>query len=417
MSNLAITGGNPIRAQRPGYFSWPVSGPKEREGLLRALKSGIWGPLGSENADFSQRYAAYCGVKRALPVLNGTVSLELIFRALGIGYGDEIIVSPYTFSASVHAIVLAGARPVFADIDPNTYTICPQSASDHITDRTKAILCVHLGGRPVDMDALSQVATKHQVLLIEDAAHAHGSQWRDSRIGSLGIAGSFSFQASKNLSCGEGGAITTNDTALYEKLWSIHHNGRSYGDSGYNHPVLGTNARLAEWQCSLLLAGMERLDKDIETRMHAAKRLDKALSALPYIELLRRDERITRNAYHLYVFRYKPEVLGISRELFIRALDAENVCIPSTGYSQPIYDMKMLYTDDFNRLTGCIFQNPKDELPHNQRAAHQEGCWLYHSSLLGADEDTDKIIEAFERIGQAADALRTLSKKENDHEK
>ncbi len=407
MSELAILGGHPILEKKPAYMKWPTGGPLEREALLRTLDSGVWGTLGEENAAFARRYAEYCGVKHALPVLNGTVSLELIFRALEIGYGDEVIVPPYTFSASVHGIILAGAAPVFADIEPDTYTICPKSVEENITSRTKAILGVHLGGRPVDMDALGVIACKYGLYLIEDAAHAHGSEWCGQRTGSLGEAGSFSFQASKNISCGEGGAITTNNTKLYERLWSLHHNGRGYGDGGYDHPLLGTDARLAEWQCAVLSARMDRIDQDIESRMHAAARLDEALGKLPFIEVMRQDPRITRNALHLYTFKYKADALGgLPRDLFIRALDAENVCMPAIGYSEPIYDMQMLYTEDYRRMTGCRFENPKDMLPYNERAARVEGCWLYHSSLLGTDRDTDRIVEGFERVAAGAEQLR-----------
>lgn len=409
MSKPAILGGKPILQTRPEFLRWPTGGDLEKEALVRTLRSGVWGTLGAENAAFSRRYADYCGVKHALAVLNGTVSLELIFRALGIGYGDEVIVPPYTFTASVHAIVMAGAMPVFADIDPNTYTICPESVKSKITGRTRAILGVHLGGRPFDADALGKIASEHGLYLIEDAAHAHGSEWRGRRAGSLGVAGSFSFQASKNISCGEGGAITTNDTALYERLWGMHHNGRAFGDGGYNHPLLGTDARLAEWQCAVLCARMERIDRDIELRMHNAHRLDEALGKLPYIEVMAQDPRITRNALHLYVFKYKAQALGgLSRDMFIRAVEAENVCMPATGYCDPIYDMEMLYTDDFNRMTGRKFENPKATLPNNERAAHEEGCWLYHSSLLGTDADTDRIVEAFERVAAAAGQLRAM---------
>jgi len=412
MSKLAILGGAPIRAERPEYMRWPKAVPAAREALLRTLRSGVWGTLGAENERFAQRYAAYCQTRHALPVLNGTVSLELIFRALDIGWGDEVIVSPYTFSASVHSIALAGAMPVFADTDPETFTLSPASVEERVTPRTKAILGVHLGGRPFDVDAIAAIAEKHGLILIEDAAHAHGSEWRGRRCGSLGRAGSFSFQASKNLSCGEGGAITTNDTALYEKLWSMHHNGRAFAGQGYDHPLLGTDARLAEWQCALLCAQMERLDGDIERRMRAAERLDEAFSRIPFLSPCRRDERITRNSLHLYPFRYHAEKLGgLPRKAFLRALNAENVCLADEGYCEPIYRMKMLYTEDFGRMTGRVFTDPSADLPGNELLATREGCWLQHTSLLGGDEDTDRIVEAIERVaGQAEELKRAFAK-------
>ena len=407
MSKLAILGGTPILERHPEYMNWPRGDEATREALLRTLRSGVWGTLGKENERFANKYAAYCQTKHCLPVLNGTVSLELIFRALGIGWGDEVIVSPYTFSASVHSIVLAGAAPVFADTDPETFTLSPASVEERVTPRTRAILGVHLGGRPFDVDAISAIAEKHGLILIEDAAHAHGSEWRSHRCGSLGRAGSFSFQASKNLSCGEGGAITTNDTALYQRLWSMHHNGRDFEGQGYDHPLLGTDARLAEWQCAVLAAQMERLDGDIERRMRSAELLDRELAKLPFISVCRKDERITRNSLHLYPFRYHAERLGgLPREIFLKALNAEHVCRADSGYSEPIYRMKMLYTEDYSRMTGRTFADPAGDLPGNELLASSQGCWLQHTSLLGSDEDTLRVVEAFARVGEQAEELR-----------
>ncbi len=407
MNKPALLGGTPVLAKRPDHFTWPRPVDAAYEGLKRTLHSGIWGTLGPENERFASKYAAYCHTKHCLPVLNGTISLELIFRALDIGWGDEVIVSPYTFSASVHSIVLAGAMPVFADTDPDTFTLSPASVEEHITPRTRAILGVHLGGRPFDFDAIDTIARKHSLILIEDAAHAHGSEWRARRCGSLGRAGSFSFQASKNLSCGEGGAITTNDTALYEKLWSMHHNGRAYTQQGYDHPILGTDARLAEWQCAVLSAQMERLDGDIERRMRSASLLDREIENLPFLSACKKDERITRNSLHLYPFRYHPDRLGgLSRKLFLKALNAENVCFADEGYCDPIYRMQMLYTEDFARLTGRIFRDPSGELPENELLASSEGCWLQHTTLLGSDEDILRIVEAAARIGKYAEELQ-----------
>ena len=407
MEKAAILGGKPICDDYASFMRWPTGGQLEKEAVLRVLNSGVWGTLGKENAAFAEQYAAYCQVKHALPVINGTTALELILRGLGIGYGDEVIVPPYTFSASVHAIVLTGAKPVFADIDADTFCLSAAAAENAITPRTKAIMGVHLGGRPFDVDALKAVCDKHGLFLVEDAAHAHGSEWKGQRCGSLGKAAEFSFQQSKNIGCGEGGAITTNDDELYEYLWSVHHNGRPRVSNGINYAYLATNARLAEWQCAILQARMARIDSDIETRTRAAKRLDEKLGKLPYISLLKHDERITRNSLHLYCFRYNAEALdGLSRDAFVKAVAAEHTAIIAQGYCQPIYEMGILYSDEFKHFTGTTFENPKANLPNNERIAYQEGCWIYHSSLLGSDEDTDKIVEAFEKVAANAGEIK-----------
>jgi len=404
MSTLACLGGAPVKAALSPYHAWPTAGESEREAMRRVLHSGTWGTIGPESVAFGREFADYCQAEFGLAVINGTVSLELILRALEIGRGDEVIVPPYTFSATIHSVCLAGAMPVFADTDTETYTLSPASVEAHITDRTRAIIAVHLGGRPCDMDALLAIAQKHDLPLIEDAAHAHGSEWRNQRIGSLGTAGSFSFQASKNISCGEGGFITTRNEALYRKIWKIHNSGRDLAEA--TDPVISTNARLAEWQCALLRARMLRLDGDIEKRMENAAYLDREMAEFPFLKPLKADERITRNGLHLYVFRYLQENLGISRELFLKALAAENVTQAGPGYCEPLYDAAFLYSPAFEKMTGRKFANPKAELPGNERCAHLEGCWMYHSSLLGERSDMDAMLEAFEKIARHADELR-----------
>ncbi|MBP5273926.1 MAG: DegT/DnrJ/EryC1/StrS family aminotransferase [Abditibacteriota bacterium] len=405
MTKPAILGGSPVNDALPDFIRWPRPTEKIKEALLRTLASGNWGTLSKENSDFAKKWAEYTGAGYALPCLNGTIAIELALRGLGIGRGDEVITTGYTFTATVHSIVNAGAAPVFADIDPETFCIDPKSAEEKITPRTKAILGVHLGGRPFDADLLRDICKKRGLYLIEDCAHAHGSQWKGQKTGALGNAGCFSFQASKNISAGEGGAVTTNDRDLYERLWSMHHNGRAFGRLIYDHPVLSTDARLADWQCAALSAQLPYLDDQITARMEGAERLNSAFEKLPFLEPLAKDPRIERNSLHLFCFRYKPEGLnGLSREQFIEALAAENVCLPGTGYADPIYEMAMLYTDDFKKLTGEEFKKPC--LPANDLIAHREGCWLYHSSLLGGQEGTDRILEAIDRIAKYSEELK-----------
>ena len=224
------------------------------------------GTLGGEVNKFSRRFAEYQQANIwNICVTNGTVTLEVILRGLGIGYGDEVIVPPYTFNATVSSVVFVGATPVFTDIEEGTYNIDPGKIEEAITPNTKAIIPVHIGGRACNMDRIMEIAKKHNLYVIEDCAHAHGSEWKGRRVGSIGDAGSFSFQASKNLTAGEGGFITVNDTKLFEKFWSVHHCGRDYhGKVWYDHVNIGTNARMTEWQAAILDAQMDKLDEEIE---------------------------------------------------------------------------------------------------------------------------------------------------------
>ena len=407
MGSLAINGGKPVKAAIGGYAAWPPGNEDMAKEAAAVLNSGVWGTLGPKCGEFAEKYAAYTQSGHCLPVPNGTVSLELILRALEIGRGDEVIVPPYTFTATVSAVAYTGAVPVFADIDPDTYTIDAGCAERMVTDKTRAIIGVHLGGRPYDADKMDALAKKHGLALIEDAAHAQGSEWAGRRVGSLGTAGSFSFQESKNLPSGEGGAITTSDDKLYEKLWSLHNNGRSFGNTGYLHPNLGTNARMGEWQAAILLEGLKRLDANIEKRSANADYLDSQIGAFPFLEPMKKNAKETRNSYHLYTLKYKKEGLeNIPREAFVEALGAENVCSICCGYSAPIYELRMLYADDFKKATGHSFQNPKESMPNNETAAYLEGMWMYQSSLLGEKSDMDAILAAIEKIYKNKDELK-----------
>jgi dTDP-4-amino-4,6-dideoxygalactose transaminase len=359
---------------------------------------------------FAKRYAAYCDAKYAVATTNGTVSLEVILRALNIGRGDEVILPPYTFTATASAITFVGATPVFADIDENTYNIDPANIEQHISPQTKAIIVVHLGGRPCDMDTIMEIARKHKLYVIEDASHAHGSEWKGKKVGSIGDAGFFSFQASKNLCCGEGGAVTTNNEELYKSIWSVHNCGRSYDNSiWYQHPILGTNARMAEWQAVILDVQLNKLDSEIQERMTNAKYLTQRLKETGFIDVMHEDPNITKNSYHLYVFKYKSErCRGIHRDLFVKALQAEGIWLCATGYSLPIYKMAFLDTDAFRKATGSSISYKDISLPNNDRAAYEEGAWLYHTALLGGKEDIDDIVDAMMKIYKHADDLSDM---------
>src|SRR5688572_12235477 len=226
MSNkLALFGGKPVRT-RP-FPSWPIFGKQEEKRLLRTLRSGKWGKLnGAEVAEFEQRFADMHGCKYGIAVVNGTVSLRIGLMAAGLRAEDEVIVPPYTFFSTASAVIEANAVPVFADVDPNTFNLNPESVEAAITGRTKAIIPVHFAGQPADMDALMTIAGKHKLIVIEDAAHAHGASYKNRPAGSIGHMASFSFQSSKNMTAGEGGIITTNDDSLADSCRSIHNCGR-----------------------------------------------------------------------------------------------------------------------------------------------------------------------------------------------
>ncbi|MEM1990520.1 MAG: DegT/DnrJ/EryC1/StrS family aminotransferase, partial [Candidatus Bathyarchaeia archaeon] len=335
MARLAFRGGEPVR-RRP-FPKWPMFDERELKALRDVLESGYWGIGGSKKREFEEKFAVYQHAKYGVAVTSGTTALEISLRALGIGCGDEVIVSPFTFMATAIAVLYVNAIPIFADIEPETYNIDPKSVESMISDRTKAILPVHIGGRPADMDALLAIARKNNLYIIEDACQAWGSEWRGRRVGAIGDMGAFSFQSSKNITSGEGGIIVTNREEFYVKAWSLHNCGRLPQGAWYEHHLPGANYRMTEFQAAILLVQMERFDEHTTKRIENARYLNDKLSRIDGVKPLREDDRVTRNAYHLYIFRVDPEAFGgVSKAVIARALQAEGIPV-SVGYSRPLY--------------------------------------------------------------------------------
>ncbi len=276
----------------------PQIGEEEIEAVRRVLLSGrlAHGPVVEE---FEERFAGYVGVDYAVATSNGTTALFLMLKAAGIGKGDEVITTPFTFIATSNSILYVGARPVFVDIDPRTYNMDPDRVLEALTPRTRAILAVHLYGHPADTRALREIAEDHGLLLLEDAAQAHGAEAYGRKAGSLGDAAAFSFYATKNMTTGEGGMITTNDRGLAEKARLL----RSHGEQGkYDHVELGYNFRLTSIQAAIGLVQLEKLEALNEARRRNASILNSELAGLKGV-VTPREEPWARHVYHQYVIR------------------------------------------------------------------------------------------------------------------
>ena len=393
MAELAINGGTPLRTIP--YPVWPVYDETEKQAILEVLESLQWGTLGPCVLAFEKEFAEYLGAARVQTVNSGTVSLEVILRALGIGPGDEVIIPPYTFIATATAVLMVGAIPVFADIDPASNNMDPQKAEEAITPRTRAIMPVHIAGVPADMDAFTALAGKYKLSLIEDAAQAHGSEWNGRKVGSLGTAGSFSFQLSKNMSAGEGGAIVTNDEELAEKTWSIHHVGRKKDGVWYGHYTLSSNLRMTDWQAAILRSQLTRLDGQIDTREKNVKLLNNLLGEIDGVEPFTRDPRATRVTHHLYMFRYNSEVFdGIPKNRFVEALTAEGIPAHS-GYT-PIQKQPLFKTEEVLRITSGM-DYASVELPAADKAC-DETVWITQDALLGVEKDMNDVRSSILKI-------------------
>lgn len=367
--------------------SWPQWDERERDALRRVLESGDWGGYSAALGEFERAFAARHEARHCITAMNGTVSLVAAFAACGIGPGDEVIVPAYTFFATASAVRLAGATPVFVDIEPDTYNLDVAAAEAAIGERTKAIVPVHFAGLPVDLDLLLPLAAKRGLIVIEDAAHAHGSSWRGRPVGALGDIGSFSYQANKNMTAGEGGALLTNDDALAARLWSYVNQGRDAGGSWYEHPHLGSNLRLTGWQGAVLQVQLERLDAQLERRMASSRYLRQELARFPGLRPLAWDERADAHAHHLFVLRYDPEEFGgLSRSEFLLELEARGVP-SSSGYGMPLYGQQSL-APPLGRATPC---------PAAERACG-EAIWLSHNLLLAEETQLAAIPEAVDEI-------------------
>jgi len=411
---LAMLGGAPLRT-RP-FTTWPVFGEPEEKRLLCALRSGKWGKLnGPEVAEFEQRFAAMHGAKHGIGVVNGTVSLRIALMAAGIQAEDEVIVPPYTFLATATAVVEANAVPVFADIDLETFNLDPKAVEAAITPRTRVIMPVHMAGQPADMDAIMAIARRHKLVVIEDAAHAHAALFRQRPVGSIGHMGSFSFQSSKNLTCGEGGLITTSDDGLAEACRSIHNCGRISGGLWYEHHVMSANYRLGEFQGAVLNAQLDRLEAQTDTRDRNAQYLAARLSRLPGIYPQKRPADCTRHSYHLFLFRIDSVAFGAPRQAVLQALQAEGIPA-SGGYALPLYRQPLF----LNRAFGPYLPNAsrtldygKVKCPNCEKICGEQGAWFEQSLFLGAQSDMDDIAQAFEKVYQHREALARWAKEKS----
>jgi dTDP-4-amino-4,6-dideoxygalactose transaminase len=404
MSELAVHGGKPVRCAP--FPAWPVWDEREETALLEVLHSGQWGiPAGDGVVErFEQVFAAAQQARFGRAVFNGTMALETALRALDIGFGDEVIVPAYTFIATASACLLVGAIPVFVDIDPDTYNLDPTLIDAAVTERTRAVIPVHIGGLPADMDAVMAVARRHNLYVIEDACQAHAAVWKGRRVGAIGDLGCFSFQSSKNINAGEGGIILSDNEALAERCWSIRNCGRTREGKWYQHELLGGNFRITAWQAAVLLAQLTRFEDLARCREENGLYLAECLRQVGGLQPLKRDERVTQHGYHLLISRFDSAAFhGLSRQAFLEALQAEGIPC-SEGY-QPLYRMKAVQdgTQRLLRFTGGSDKSfPLPSCPVTECACNSEAVWFTQNMLLGSHDDMDDIAAAVQKVKKFA---------------
>lgn len=404
---LAVEGGAPVRdTQTRPWPAWPVWDETEERAVVDVLRSGQWWAVGGKRVpEFEEAFARFQDARHAVAVTNGTAALEIVLRALGIGCGDEVIVPPYTFIATASSVLSVSATPVFVDVEPHSLNIDPTKIEAAITPRTKAIIPVHIAGCPADMDGVMEVARRHRLRVIEDAAQAHAAEWKGRKVGAIGDAGTFSFQASKNLNAGEGGAIVTDDDEIDDRVWSVHNVGRTRGGRWYEHPVLGGNYRMTEWQAAILLAQMARLEEQAERRSRNAAHLNARLKQIPGIIPLPPDARVTRHAYHLFIFRFESARFGgRSRDELIHALNAEG--IPASSGYVPLFKEAVFQNRSAGKGTWCQAGRRIDYAAVAEQCpvclqVCEDSIWILQHNLLGTPNDMDDIADALEKVQSA----------------
>ena len=396
----AILGGTPVRAK--SFQRWPVWDKAAEEPVLEILRSGKWyRGSGTVVSQFEEKYAALLGAKRCVATMNGTNSLATALHCLDVGVGDEVIVSPYTFIATYNVVLNAVALPVFADTDPETFLINPDKIEEKITENTRAILPVHIFGLPCDMDQINAIAKKRNLEVIEDACQAWLAEYGGKKCGTLGDLGCFSFQESKHLPAGEGGAVVGNDEALMDHVMAFHNCGRVKGKSGY--PIIGHNRRMTEVQAAILLNQMQRLEVETAKRVENANYLTSKIKDIPGIVPHKLYDGATRAVYHLYPMRYKQEQFGgLSRGRFIEALSREG--IPCSSVYGPQYKDGLieaaLTSKNFTRaFPKARLDRYREELhyPGNEQLCQEAVCFT-QNMLLGPKSDMDDIANAIQKV-------------------
>jgi dTDP-4-amino-4,6-dideoxygalactose transaminase len=418
VGKLAITGGKPLR--KTPFTKWPLGAKEEMVALKDVLTSSKWGgqPFpGKHGASFAKKFAKVHTAKYAQCVNTGTVAIQAALKAVGILPGDEVIAPAYTWEGTVGPVLLLGAVPVFVDVDPDTYCLDAKLIEKAITPKTKAILPVHLGMRFADMDDILRIAAKHKLKVIEDCAHAHGGMWKGKGAGSMGDLGAFSFQSSKLITCGEGGAVITNNLEYMEKVQSYINAGRASVTDEFHHRIVGFNYRLGEFQAAVLGPQLDRLPAQSKLRDKNMAYLEKRLKGTPGIGLLKPDPRITRLAPYGYVLKYFSEKMkDIPRAAFVAALQLEG--IPCDGlFYEPVYKSSLFPVNpaDFPALSWGR-EKPLDlrsmySCPESEKAAYHEAVWFMHQMFLGSKKDVDAITDGIHKVLENIEEVRNLDHK------
>jgi dTDP-4-amino-4,6-dideoxygalactose transaminase len=408
MNELAINGGAPVRS---GAFpAWPSGDDREIEAVTDVIRSGDWGGFpepGRYGGRFEEAFAAYQGATHGILMVNGTVTMEVALKALGIGWGDEVIIPALTFAATAYAPIAAGALPVIVDVTPETWCIDPDLVEAAVTPKTKAIMPVHLGHQMADMDRIMQIAKRHDLAVVEDCAHAHGQQWQGRGAGCIGDFGSFSHQSSKILTAGEGGSLLTSDDDLARRAHSLIDCGRAK-DADEKEFTFGANYRLGELHAALLVVAMERFPDEQAQRADAGKLFEEQVAQVPGVRVMPVDPRVTRWSFYNYILGIDPDAFaGRTNEIVCAALEAEG--IPAEVQYPPMSRYE-LFQPALSRLPVCVeFADRLDpqqmSFPVAEAAGLRESVYFMENVFRDGTKGVEDAVEAMAKVQRHADEL------------
>ena len=404
IDQLAVAGGTPVRdlKARP-WPTWPIATDEDIAAVADVLRSGKWNRWRSDRVEaLEEALREFTGAAHVIALASGTAGLEVALKAAGVRPGDEVIVPAYTYIATATAVLQVGGVPVFADIIPETENVDPASMESLITERTRALLPVHVSGLPCDMAAIRDIAARHDLRVIEDTAQGIGGAWNGQRLGTIGDAGAYSFQASKNLPGGEAGAVVTNDPQIAERAFMLMH---------INYEVLGWNYRLSAITAALILSQLERFPEQQARRQANAAFLREALAEIPGIAPTRADSFVTADGLHGLGVRFISEEFStgtpVSREVFAKALRAEGIPC-ALGYGDPVHKLPLFQEAHQRMQDHCpvACNHPAMErmdyaklhLPNVERLCAHEALRFNQPLLLGAREDMQDIVDAVSKI-------------------
>ncbi len=417
-NQLALQGGTPVRG-KPFSEVWPIFDEREEKALLKALRSRNWCCLrGNAVYDFEKRFAEAMGVPYCTLTNGGTTALRTSLSVLDVGPGDEVITSPHTFIATINTITNLHALPVFVDIDPDTGSIDAEKIEGAITEHTKAILPIHLGGFPVDIEKIMRISKKHDIPVIEDACQSVYAEVGGKKVGTFGTTGCISFQEWKSLVCGEGGAILGSDEEFMRRCAAFVNNGRDPKRIERGYPFPGSNHRMTEFQAAVLTEQFKRFEDHDRTRQKNGRYVEKSLAEIPGLSPRKRYTKDTRITYMYFDIDYdRDQFKGVPASRFAEAVRAEG--IPMGGgarrYSGGCHKEKMLEA----HLGSSAFQAAfsKARLDDYRKSLHcpmmDEGPTPVKERLtidskipfLGTRKDMDQIVEAVRKVAQNVETL------------